>query len=70
MCPGPDKYAKNAIDTLGKIDSTTGYWWHEIQTFLTLLAPVWIRIKIGFFINQAGRNEYFAEKNKLEKLQS
>lgn len=63
-CPDPATYAKNAIGTLGKLDSTTGYWAHEIQHFLTTLVPKWLRIKLAFVINRMGRRDYFAAQKK------
>lgn len=61
--PDATTYARNAIATLGKLDSSSGYWAHGIQTFFTLIPPVWIRMKIGQFMNQALRDDYFKQKN-------
>ncbi|XP_011862347.1 PREDICTED: inactive hydroxysteroid dehydrogenase-like protein 1 [Vollenhovia emeryi] len=60
--PDATTYARNAIVTLGKMDSSTGYWAHSIQKFFTLIAPVWIRTKIGKTINESFRQEYFKQK--------
>ncbi|XP_046816303.1 inactive hydroxysteroid dehydrogenase-like protein 1 [Vespa crabro] len=63
--PNPTTYAKNAIATLGKVDSSSGYWAHDIQTFFSLIAPVWIRAKIGWLMNKKFREDYIAYiKNK------
>ncbi|KAK9305439.1 hypothetical protein QLX08_003562 [Tetragonisca angustula] len=60
--PNPTTYAKNAINTLGKVNSSTGYWIHEIQKIIVLLSPVQLRTKIGMFMNKNLRNEYFKQK--------
>ncbi|XP_035730056.1 inactive hydroxysteroid dehydrogenase-like protein 1 [Vespa mandarinia] len=63
--PNPTTYAKNAIATLGKVDSSSGYWAHDIQTFISLITPVWIRAKIGWLMNKKFREDYIAYiKNK------
>ncbi|KAH0551282.1 inactive hydroxysteroid dehydrogenase-like protein 1 [Cotesia glomerata] len=61
--PDATTYAKNAVATLGKIDSSTGYWAHGIQAFFTLIPPVWIRTKIGEMMNQTFRKDYLKQKN-------
>lgn len=55
-------YARNAVETLGKIDTSTGYWAHGIQNFFTLIPPVWMRTKIGQFMNQTFRNDYIKQQ--------
>ncbi|XP_017876666.1 hydroxysteroid dehydrogenase-like protein 1 [Ceratina calcarata] len=60
--PDATTYAKNAISTLGKLDSSTGYWSHGIQRVLTLIAPEDIRVKIGLFLNKTFRQDYFKQK--------
>lgn len=60
--PDATTYAKNAINTLGKLDSSTGYWSHGIQRVLTLIPPEDIRIKIGLFLNKSFRQDYFKQK--------
>ncbi|XP_058794465.1 inactive hydroxysteroid dehydrogenase-like protein 1 [Phymastichus coffea] len=61
--PDATTYAKNAVTTLGKVNSSTGYWAHGIQNFFTLIPPVWIRMRIGQFMNQVLRDDYFKQKN-------
>ncbi|CAB0039332.1 unnamed protein product [Trichogramma brassicae] len=61
--PDAPTYAKNAIATLGKVNTSTGYWAHGIQNFFTLIPPVWIRMKIGQTMNQVLRDDYFKQKN-------
>ncbi|KAK1126916.1 hypothetical protein K0M31_004537 [Melipona bicolor] len=60
--PHPTTYAKDAINTLGKVNSSTGYWTHEIQKIITLLVPVQLRTRIGMFMNENLRNDYFKQK--------
>ncbi|XP_024937472.1 inactive hydroxysteroid dehydrogenase-like protein 1 isoform X2 [Cephus cinctus] len=60
--PDATTYARNAIVTLGKVDSSTGYWAHGIQYFFALIPPVWIRTKIGQFLNESLREDYFKQK--------
>ncbi|XP_076640227.1 inactive hydroxysteroid dehydrogenase-like protein 1 isoform X2 [Colletes latitarsis] len=60
--PNATTYAKNAIATLGKVDTSTGYWIHGIQKIFTLIPPTQIRTKIGLFINQSFRQDYFKQK--------
>ncbi|CAK9802329.1 Inactive hydroxysteroid dehydrogenase-like protein 1 [Anthophora quadrimaculata] len=60
--PNAVTYAKNAITTLGKMDSSTGYWGHGIQKIFTLIPPVEIRTKVGWMINKGFREDYFKQK--------
>ncbi|XP_033343137.1 inactive hydroxysteroid dehydrogenase-like protein 1 [Bombus vosnesenskii] len=60
--PSTTTYAKNAINTLGKTNSSTGYWNHGIQKIIVLLLPVQIRIIFGMFMNKTLRNDYFKQK--------
>jgi len=62
--PDATTYARNAITTLGKMDSSTGYWAHSIQMFFTLMSPVWLRTKIGQIMNESFRKDYFKEKKQ------
>lgn len=43
--PHPDTWAASAVETLGKIDQTTGYWPHRIEWFGFKLLPPWARTK-------------------------
>ncbi|KAJ8669627.1 hypothetical protein QAD02_000886 [Eretmocerus hayati] len=61
--PDASTYAKGAISTLGIVNSSSGYWAHVIQGFFTSLPPIWLRTKIGHFMNQTLRNDYFKEKS-------
>ncbi|XP_034944211.1 inactive hydroxysteroid dehydrogenase-like protein 1 [Chelonus insularis] len=63
VVPDATTYARNAVATLGKVDSSAGYWAHGIQTFFTLIPPVWIRTKIGEIMNQTFRKDYFKQKS-------
>lgn len=62
--PDATTYARNAIATLGKMDSSTGYWAHSIQKFITLMPPVWVRTKIGQIMNEIFRQDYFKQKGQ------
>ncbi|XP_050445244.1 inactive hydroxysteroid dehydrogenase-like protein 1 isoform X3 [Cataglyphis hispanica] len=62
--PDATTYAKNAIAILGKMDSSTGYWAHSIQKFITLTSPIWLRTKIGQIINENLRQDYFQQKGQ------
>lgn len=61
--PDATTYAKNAVATLGKIDTSAGYWAHGIQTIFTLIPPEWIRTRIGQMMNRTFREDYFKQKN-------
>lgn len=39
--PDPDTYAYDAVNTLGRIDNTTGYWPHQILYTILLISPIW-----------------------------
>ncbi|KAF5269871.1 hypothetical protein FQA39_LY08543 [Lamprigera yunnana] len=65
--PDAKTYAKYAINTLGKVNCTTGYWAHGVQHFFTTLPPTWIRMKVGKELNKSFRQEYFERQNKTEK---
>ncbi|XP_012275310.1 hydroxysteroid dehydrogenase-like protein 1 [Orussus abietinus] len=60
--PDATTYARNAVATLGKINSSTGYWAHSIQHFFVTLPPIWIRTKIGKAMNQVFRDDYLKQK--------
>ncbi|CAL1676267.1 unnamed protein product [Lasius platythorax] len=66
--PDATTYARNAIAILGKMDSSTGYWAHSIQKFITLMPPVWFRTRIGQMINENLRQEYFQQKEQKKLL--
>ncbi|XP_025835919.1 inactive hydroxysteroid dehydrogenase-like protein 1 [Agrilus planipennis] len=59
--PDAETYAKSAVNLLGRVDHTTGYWAHGIQYFFTTLAPVWIRIYVGGYMNRTFRKDYFRQ---------
>ncbi|CAH2105086.1 unnamed protein product [Euphydryas editha] len=58
LVPDATTYTKHAVSTLGRVQTTTGYWLHGIQYFFIKLAPEWIRIKIGAQMNREFRGEY------------
>lgn len=63
--PDATTYAKNAIATLGKVNSSTGYWAHSIQKFFILIPPIWIRTKVGQILNESFRQDYFKQQKLL-----
>ncbi|XP_054014686.1 inactive hydroxysteroid dehydrogenase-like protein 1 [Hylaeus anthracinus] len=62
LVPSATTYAKNAITTLGKVDTTAGYWAHGIQKIFTLLPPRQLRMKIGMLLSRSFRLEYFKKQ--------
>ncbi|XP_021922530.1 inactive hydroxysteroid dehydrogenase-like protein 1 isoform X2 [Zootermopsis nevadensis] len=62
--PDAATYSQNAINTLGKVNATTGYWAHGLQYFLTVIPPVWIRTYIGGLMNEIFRRDYFKDVPK------
>lgn len=60
--PDATTYSKNAIATLGKVDSSSGYWGHAIQQFFQLIPPAWIRTKIGQIMNEGFRRDYLKQQ--------
>ncbi|XP_023029896.2 hydroxysteroid dehydrogenase-like protein 1 isoform X2 [Leptinotarsa decemlineata] len=72
--PDAEEYARYAVMTLGKIDESSGYWTHGIQTFFTKFLPAWIRMYIGAHMNLSFRKDYFEEKastnnNSIKKIE-
>ncbi|KAG6803641.1 inactive hydroxysteroid dehydrogenase-like protein 1 isoform X1 [Apis mellifera caucasica] len=65
LVPSATTYAKNAVNTLGKIDSSTGYWSHGIQKIIVLLVPIEIRTKLAMILNMIFRKEYFKQKRNI-----
>ncbi|KAH0952894.1 hypothetical protein HN011_005320 [Eciton burchellii] len=45
--PDATTYAKNAIVTLSKMDTITGYWAHSIQKLFILIMPKFCRIEFA-----------------------
>jgi hypothetical protein len=62
--PDATTYAKNAIVTLSKMDTITGYWAHSIQKLFILIMPKWMRIKISFILNKYLRQNYFKQEEQ------
>ncbi|KAL1514127.1 hypothetical protein ABEB36_003438 [Hypothenemus hampei] len=56
--PDPVSYSKYAVSMLGKVDDSSGYWAHDIQTFFTTILPEWIRMYIGGYMNKLFREDY------------
>ncbi|XP_050442624.1 inactive hydroxysteroid dehydrogenase-like protein 1 [Adelges cooleyi] len=65
--PDAKTYATNAVNTLGKVNHSTGYWAHGIQHFFIRLPPVWLRTVIGEAMTKSLRCDYFSRNGlKLE----
>ncbi|CAG9814017.1 unnamed protein product [Phaedon cochleariae] len=64
--PDAREYAAYAVATLGKVDESSGYWTHGIQTFFTKFPPSWIRMYIGAHLNLSFRRDYFKQKNSTK----
>lgn len=60
--PDAKMYASNAVNTLGIVNHSTGYWAHGIQYFFMRLPPVWIRTLVGEFMTHSFRSDYFSKK--------
>ncbi|XP_060801221.1 inactive hydroxysteroid dehydrogenase-like protein 1 isoform X2 [Amyelois transitella] len=58
LVPDAETYSRSAVETLGRVHNTTGFWLHGIQYFFIKLTPEWIRIKIGIRMNKKFRQEY------------
>jgi len=64
LVPDAKTYAKHAVNTLGKLDTTTGYWAHGVQVFFMKLTPEWLNVIIGGRMNKSFRAEYFKNLQK------
>lgn len=62
--PNAATYARNAIATLGKINSSTGYWAHSIQEVCIKAPPEWIIAKMSFLTTSILRRDYLKQKEK------
>ncbi|VVC46143.1 NAD(P)-binding domain,Short-chain dehydrogenase/reductase, conserved site,Short-chain [Cinara cedri] len=60
--PDAKTYATNAVNTLGLVNHSTGYWAHGIQHFFLRLPPIWIRSLVGEFMTHSFRSDYFSKK--------
>lgn len=61
--PTPSRYVKSALDTLGIIDNTTGYWPHRLQYLFAVMCPVWIKTYVGGIMYKSMRNNYLKKKS-------
>ncbi|XP_066260716.1 inactive hydroxysteroid dehydrogenase-like protein 1 isoform X2 [Euwallacea similis] len=64
--PDPESYARYAVSMLGKLDDSSGYWTHGIQTFFARIPPEWIRMHIGGYMNKFFREDYVKTKNSVK----
>lgn len=45
--PSPTQFAKQAVNTIGLCDRTTGYWPHELQlTYIQLMPSFWVQAEL------------------------
>ncbi|XP_052757892.1 inactive hydroxysteroid dehydrogenase-like protein 1 [Galleria mellonella] len=58
LVPDAATFSRHAVETLGKVHNTTGFWIHGIQYFFIKLAPEWMRTKIGLHMNKGFWREY------------
>ncbi|CAH0754822.1 unnamed protein product [Bemisia tabaci] len=65
--PDAQTYAYNAVNTLGQINHSTGYWAHGLQYFCVMLSPIWMRTWIGGVMNQGFRSDYFQKAGKHDQ---
>ncbi|KAK6638809.1 hypothetical protein RUM43_007078 [Polyplax serrata] len=56
--PDADTYATSALNVLGILNNSAGYWAHGLQSFFTTIPPVWLRTVIGALMNQTFMNDY------------
>ncbi|XP_014214446.1 hydroxysteroid dehydrogenase-like protein 1 [Copidosoma floridanum] len=56
--PNAEKYVKSAIRTLGLLNSTSGYWIHDVLTSLVKLLPMWARMRFMLYFNRYLRYDY------------
>lgn len=68
LVPDAETYAWNAINTLGRVNNTTGYWAHGLQYFFTVIPPMWLRTYIGAFMNQVFRKDYLYNNKSVSFL--
>ncbi|XP_060518967.1 hydroxysteroid dehydrogenase-like protein 1 [Cylas formicarius] len=64
--PDAESYARYAVATLGKMDNSTGYWTHGLQTFLCEIPPEWFRIYVGGHMNKIFRNDYLKSSHRIK----
>lgn len=63
--PDTDTYAYHALNTLGIIDNTTGYWPHRLQYAIAIMTPVWLRTYVGGLLYKQLRREYLRNSTKV-----
>ncbi|XP_065357056.1 hydroxysteroid dehydrogenase-like protein 1 [Calliphora vicina] len=69
LIPPPEEYAKWAVSTLGKVDETSGYFWHGIQNAIWKILPYRLRAALFVIIckklvDKLGKMETREETNK------
>ncbi|VVD05597.1 unnamed protein product [Leptidea sinapis] len=64
--PDAEKYARSAVNLLGRVHNTTGFWIHGIMYTICKLAPEWVRMHLGNVLTYNFRREYMI--NNVTKL--
>ncbi|KAI6190499.1 17beta-hydroxysteroid dehydrogenase [Aphelenchoides bicaudatus] len=65
LVPNAEDFAREALNSVGHVNETTGFFWHEIQiTYLFKICPDW------FFDIVARRNAKFVKQKALQKRNS
>ncbi|XP_041977485.1 inactive hydroxysteroid dehydrogenase-like protein 1 isoform X2 [Aricia agestis] len=65
--PDAAAYAMQAVNAIGTIPATTGYWSQALKMDFLLLLPTWARTKIGHFILRGLQHEYNMRNNVKNK---
>ncbi|XP_005182156.1 inactive hydroxysteroid dehydrogenase-like protein 1 [Musca domestica] len=65
LVPTADVYARHAIQTLGKDDTTTGYFWHTLNDVLLKMVPYYYRAKVFDLIAKCLVDDYSEMITKL-----
>lgn len=59
MVPDAAAYAAGAVNTLGRLHNSAGFWSHGVQSFFVELSPLAMRTYIGWSLNTIFRKDYF-----------
>ncbi|KAH8271687.1 hypothetical protein KR044_001185 [Drosophila immigrans] len=62
LIPNPYSFARSAVFTLGKTNTTTGFWTHGLQYFFMKMAPQHLRMLIGHQLARRLRLEGLSQK--------
>ncbi|XP_034472217.1 inactive hydroxysteroid dehydrogenase-like protein 1 isoform X1 [Drosophila innubila] len=62
LIPNAQSFARSAVFTLGKTNTTTGFWTHGLQYFFMKMAPQHLRMIIGHQLTRRLRLEGLSQK--------